>query len=208
MVNKTGLLESIERQLSLELQHVNVKLLLDHSQEIELESVIPVFHGWIQGQVCEELLLDVANYAHVPNGPGVVLIGHEADYSLDQTDGATGVRYNRKAALAGDNQAKFCQAARAAILATQRLEQDSSLNRKCRFNGRDIQITINDRLLAPNDDETRQALEPEIRGFLSDLFAGEEFQLTFENDHRKLFGARIAASRPFTLRELRHNLGH
>lgn len=207
MVNKTGLLESIERQLSLELQHVNLKLVLDNPEDVELESVIPVFHSWIQGQVCDELLLDVANYAHVPNGPGVVLIGHEADYSLDQTDGTTGIRYNRKAVLPGDNHAKFRQAAYAVARAAQRLEEDSSLNRKFRFNGKELEISINDRLLAPNTEETRSAIQPEIRDFLSVLFAGEGFQLTFEGDRRRLFGARVSASRAFTTAELLYNLG-
>ena len=57
----------------MELQHVNVKLLVKNPQEVDLEPLIPVFHGWIQDQVCEELLLDVADYRHVYAGPGVVL---------------------------------------------------------------------------------------------------------------------------------------
>lgn len=206
MVNRTGLLESIERQLFLELQHINVKLLLDDAQDIEPEVIIPVFHRWIQGQVCEELLLDVANYAHVPNGPGVVLIGHEADYGLDNTDGRLGIRYNRKAVLPGDNQDKLRQSLTAALLAAQRLQEDNSLNGKFHFNGRDIEIAVNDRLLAPNDDATRQTLEPEIRGALSDLFAGEDFELSFESDRRKLFGARVTALRAFAVAELLQNL--
>ena len=32
-----------------------------------------------------------------PAGPGVMLIGHQADYSVDNTDDRLGVRYNRKA---------------------------------------------------------------------------------------------------------------
>src|SRR4029077_10076795 len=67
----------------MELQHVNVKLIVRTPEEVDLEPLIPIFHGWIQGRVCDELLLDIADYRHVPAGPGVVLIGHEADYSVD-----------------------------------------------------------------------------------------------------------------------------
>jgi len=100
------------------LQHVNVKLLLQNAQGINLEPLIPVFHNWIENQNGEELLIDVADYSHVPAGPGVVLIGHEGNYSVDNTDGRLGVRYNRKAAQDGDNQGVLAQAARAACART------------------------------------------------------------------------------------------
>ena len=64
---------------STNLQHINVKLLLKDSQDVDLDPLIPVFHNWIQEQVCDELLLDVADYLHVHHGPGIVLIGHEAN---------------------------------------------------------------------------------------------------------------------------------
>ena len=63
-----------------------------------------MFHSWIQEQVGEGLLLDVADYRHVHEGPGVILIGYEGNYSVDNTDNRLGVRYNRKAALDGNNQ--------------------------------------------------------------------------------------------------------
>ena len=57
----------------MELQHLNVKLLVKEPEEAALEPLIPVFHSWIEEQVFEELLLDVADYRHVHAGPGVVL---------------------------------------------------------------------------------------------------------------------------------------
>jgi hypothetical protein len=97
----------IELQPSLELQHINVRLPLKDPENIDFDAVIPVFHSWIQGQVCVELLLDVADYRHVHGGSGIVLIGHEADYSLDNTDNRWGIRYNRKTAVHGDNQKRL-----------------------------------------------------------------------------------------------------
>ena len=43
----------------------------------------------------------MADYRHVPEGPGVMLIGHQANYSVDNTDNRLGVRYNRKEPLEG-----------------------------------------------------------------------------------------------------------
>src|ERR1700738_1486571 len=96
------------------LQHVNVKLLIEDFGDAGLERLIPVFHGWIQDRARPELLLDIADYRHVPAGPGVVLIGHEANYSVDNTDNRMGVRYNRKAELEGSNQERLAQGAAAA----------------------------------------------------------------------------------------------
>src|SRR3984893_9460867 len=125
-----------------QLQHVNVKLLLRNPEDVDLEPLIPVFHDWIRDQVGEGLLVDMADYRHVDAGPGVVLIGHEGNYSVDNTDNRLGVRYNRKAALDGSNQDRLKQAARAALTACQRLEAKSRLGGKVRFNGQEIEIFI------------------------------------------------------------------
>ena len=154
----------------MELQHVNVKLFVKNPEEVDLEALIPVFHSWIQNQASGELLLDVADYRHVRSGPGVVLIGHQGNYSLDNTGGRLGVRYNRKAALEGTNQDRLVQATQAALAACQRLETEPRLDGKIQFNGREMEVFINDRLLAPNTPETRAAADSEFRTFFSTLF--------------------------------------
>src|SRR5260370_2319599 len=138
---------------TINLQHINVKLVLKDSDSLDhgrdLDPVIPVFHSWIQQQAFDELVLEVADYRHVEGGPGILLIGHEADYSLDNTDNLLGVRYNRKASLDGDNQERLAQAALAALSAAQRLQEDTRLDATLYFHGHDIEIFVIDRLLAP-----------------------------------------------------------
>jgi rhodanese-related sulfurtransferase len=50
----------------------------------DLEPAIAVFHRFIQRGLVEGLILDVADYRHVPRGPGVLLVGHDVDYGLDE----------------------------------------------------------------------------------------------------------------------------
>jgi hypothetical protein len=188
------------------LQHVNVKLLARDPEGVELEPLIPVFHGWIRDRVFEELLLDVADYRHVHEGPGVMVIGHQANYSVDNTDGRLGVRYNRKAPLEGTNQDRFSQAARAAIAAFQRLEAEPGLKNNLRFGGNEIELFVNDRLAAENNESTRQAVEPEVRVFLRKLFPGAEFTLSHGSDARGLFAVYVKANREFSLADLLSNL--
>jgi hypothetical protein len=200
-------IQLVEEEVAVELQHVNVKLLLRNPEAVDLEGVVPVFHSWIQEQSGEELLLDVASYTHVKDGPGVLLIGHEADYSLDVTDGRLGVRYNRKALLEGSNGSRLNQAALAALRALGRLESDGRLGGTIQFEGRRLEIFTNDRLLAPNSGETRQTADPELRAFVSRLTAGERYSLAYEAEPRRLFGARVEFGREFTTNELLENLG-
>ena len=186
----------------IELQHISVKLFLQEQEGIDLAALVPVFHGWIQEQVFDELLIDVADYRHVPDGPGVMVIGHEADYSVDNNDGRLGVRYHRKAVLNSNNQERLKQAAKSAFAACLRLEEDPTLNQKLRFNGQDIEIVINDRLLAPNNPESRKAIEPEIRALADKLFGAGAYQLSLQTDPRRLLTATVRANKSLTTRDI------
>jgi hypothetical protein len=186
-----------------EIQHVNVKLFLKDTVALNLASLVPVFHRWIQEQSCPELLIDVADYRHVPAGPGVMIIGHGANYSLDNAGNRLGVRYSRKAPLAGSNLDRLAQAARAALAACRALETDPALEGTLRFNGREIEISINDRMLAPNNEATRHALEPELKALFGRLFASDDFSLTFSHgDARQLFAATASAAQDVTTDQL------
>src|SRR5216684_3355934 len=178
----------------IELQHVNVKLFVGDPEEVDLEPLIPIFHDWIQNQVGEGLLLDIADYRHVDAGPGVVLIGHECNYSVDNTDNRLGVRYNRKAVLEGSNQDRLKQAVRAALTACQRLEAEPRLGGRLHFNGQEIEVFINDRLVTLNRDATREAVRADFQMFFQKLFRGSEYSLSYGNDPRSLFAVCVKAS--------------
>jgi hypothetical protein len=190
----------------MEFQHVNVKLFVKNAEQVDLEALVPVFHGWIQNQGSGELLLDVADYRHVPSGPGVVLIGHQGNYSLDNAGGRLGVRYNRKAPVEGTNHDRLVRATQAALSACRRLETEPSLGGTIQFNGRDIEVFINDRLLAANTLETRVALDSEFRTFFSTLFGEVEYTVSYPQDSRSLFSVHVRTSQAFDTTELLDNL--
>ena len=186
----------------MELQHVNVKLYLRDPQAVKLEALVPVFHGWIQNKVCEELMIDVADYRHVHAGPGVVLVGHQADYSVDNTDNRLGIRYNRKATLEGSNRDRFSQALRAALRACQRLEADEKLSGSIRFNRQEMKLFVNDRMLAPNTGRLADSVEAELSDFFGSAFGENEFEMKFDNRPRSLFGVEVRAAKPLELDEV------
>ena len=190
----------------IELQHINVKLFLRNPGAIDPEALIPVFHGWIQDRAGDELLLDVADYRHVPSGPGLVLIGHEGNYSLDHAGGRWSIRYNRKAALQGTNQERLTQATQAALLACQRLESDARLDGMIQFDGRELEVFINDRLLAPNSPPSRGAADPEFGTFFSTLFDGLGYSATHAQDPRSLLSVHVRTLHKFDTASLLDNL--
>ena len=190
----------------MQLQHVNMKLLVQNPEAVDLEVLIPIFHNWIQEQPFPEKLLDVADYRHVPEGPGVVLIGYQGDYSVDNTDNRLGIRYNRKAVLDGENDDRLRQAARATLTAAQRLEADSRLNGKLRVNGQEMEISVNDRLLTPNTPETREGSRPEFDAFFQKLFGGGAYSLSYASDPRRLFSVTVKAEHAYSISDLLANL--
>ena len=183
-------------------QHINIKIYLDNPETVKLEDYAAVFNNWIQKQRLEELLIDVADYLHVHHGPGIMLIGHEADYSLDHRAGRLGLLYNRKEQLDGTTQEKLAQALRAALTAAQILEKENGL----KFNGSEVQIVINDRLLVPNTAETFAALEPDLKAFFNQLYGGAEYTLAHNADPRERFTANIKTSASFDVVTLLKNL--
>ena len=186
----------------MDVQHINIKIYIDNPETVKLEDYAAVFNAWIQNQRLEELLIDVADYLHVHHGPGIMLIGHEADYSLDNRAGRLGLLYNRKEQLDGTTQEKLAQAVRAALTAAQILEKENGL----KFNGSEVQIVINDRLLVPNTAETFAALEPDLRAFFDRLYSGAEYSLTHNDNSRERFTVTIKTSANFDIETLLKNL--
>ena len=184
------------------IQHVNVKVYVENPETINLADFAAVFNTWIQTQRLEELLIDVADYLHVHNGPGIMLIGHEADYSLDNQGGRLGLLYNRKEQLDGTTEAKLAQAERAALTAAQILEKENGL----KFNGSEVQVIVNDRLLVPNSVETFETLQPDLESFFNQLYSGAEYSLTHRSDPRERFTIDVKTESSFDVESLLKNL--
>jgi hypothetical protein len=164
-------------------EHVRVKIFAREPAP-DLAGAIPVFHRWIQDRLRPEMLIDVADYRHVPNGPGVMLIGHEANYSLDCAKGRLGLLYSRKQA-GGAAQENLRQAYDSAVEACRRLEEEPEFAGKLKFDYDACEISIGDRLLAPNTQETYLALKPELDRFLADVFPSHTLER--RGDPRELF---------------------
>ena len=167
------------------LQHVNVKVMAESSPE-DLSLFIPVFHRWIQSHKVPELLLDVADYRHVPEGPGVILVAHEAIYGFDQVGNKNGLLYNRRTALTVDPLDALRQEVYAAINACVFLEEEPELKDSLKFNGGCCEFFFNDRALLPNDDNKAAQVSKELEVFLDSVWGKERYVLKRVGDNRGL----------------------
>jgi hypothetical protein len=170
------------------------------------ETLIPVFHAWIKDKVLPELLLDVANYGHVPQGPGVVLIGHGSDYAIDESEGRQGLLFNRKR-LGADPAQRLEDTFRRTLHAAGLLEQNSVLAGELSFDTTEFLFRINDRLAAPNTVATFTAVRPELEAFCARLFGAGQFTLTATGEARQLFGITIKAKTALPLATLLERAG-
>jgi hypothetical protein len=163
----------------------------ESARGLELDAFIPIFHRWIKEHVLPELLVDVASYAHVPQGPGVVLIGHGSDYFMDQGGARLGLLHNRKrAGLAPPD--RLTDLARRTLHAASLLEQDPSLGGKLRFATNELLFRINDRL-ASNTDATFASIRPELEALGKRVFPGP-FELARTGTARDLFSVRMISA--------------
>lgn len=178
------------------MQHIALKLFAAPPAAIRLQDAIPVFHRWIQTSAVPGLLIDVADYSHVPAGPGVLLIAHEFTLGLDQSRNRLGLLYTRKAPLAGGALENLLSVWEAAASAARRLESEPEFAGRLRFTSGEIQVILNDRLLYPNTDETWDRFAAAFQRFFDHVFAGADYVLARPDDPRERFTLTASAPPP------------
>jgi len=178
----------------MDLHKFGIKFFAQDAERIDILKLIPIYHRWIQQSALEDLLIDVADYSHVPSGPGVMLIAHEGNYALDETDHERGVVYYSKHKLSGDLTERFAQVAQRALKAAELMSADADLEGALKVPGNRLQFFANDRLVAPNTDAAYAELEPAFKAFLERLYAGAPYKLERETDRKERLSVRVSAA--------------
>ena len=144
---------------------LGAKVHLSHTDGIDFGDFIEVFNRWIQDQpIAGHLLIDVHDYRHVHHGPGVLLVGHQGNFSLDFREGRPGLLYYRKQPL-GDDLSSNLRTVLATLLRACQLLQDSA-GLELKFATGEVIVFANDRLLAPNRKDTNAAFQEAVLGVL------------------------------------------
>ena len=77
----------------MDLQRFAIKVYLEDPSKLDPKALIPVFHRWIQQRaIPDHLLIDVADYSHVPHGPVVMRMTREGHFSRENASQRLGVK--------------------------------------------------------------------------------------------------------------------
>jgi len=133
---------------------------------------VPIFHDWIREQTLDLVMFDVADYAHTPDSPGIVLVCYEETFALDRSDGSFGVLGQRRAPTGDEGQAAVVRIIRDTILVAKRLEEEPTLAGKLAFDFSSVRVEANDRLRAPNTDEGYAEFAALVASAAGELFPG------------------------------------
>lgn len=173
-----------------------IKFFVENPDAVALGNVIPVYHRWIQKQAVEGMLVDVADYGHLPQSPGVLLVAHEADYAMDSMEGPLGLLYGRKSGPEGRLSDRIAAGFKAALGACMKLENEPEFQGKVRFKAASPIFIANDRLHAPNTEETFQALRSDLSAALARVYPSAVELRRTSADPRDRLTIQITSSQP------------
>lgn len=178
----------------MELHRIGIKFFNQSGNDVPLTDFIPVFHSWIQESKLDDLLIDVADYSHVPAGPGTMLIAHEGNYAVDETGDKRGFLYYSKHEVPGDNLVdRLSVICRKNLTACKLLEESEEIKGRMTLDYGSIEIFSNDRLHGPNSDITWSVFEPALKEFLSKLYPDTDYELErVNNDPRERFTVTVS----------------
>ena len=110
----------------MELQKFGIKLFFQQNGSYPYRDFIPELHRWIQNDLIpDHILIDVVDYSHIPDGPGIMLVTHEGHFTLDQEDHKPGILYMRKTDISGSFKDRFNRVLSITIQAAQLLSNNN-----------------------------------------------------------------------------------
>ncbi len=132
----------------------------------DLQPALPAFHRFIQRGLVEGALLDVADYRHVPRGPGVMLIAHDVDYGITH-DAFTVVR---KRSTSDTAATQVTDLLRMALGFMEEIAADHDLD--VSFDPARFTVRVHDRALGARD-EVAEQLQPELEPLAAELYGDQ-----------------------------------
>lgn len=188
----------------MDLQKLNVKCFVEPPDTVPLTDFIDIFHGWIQATDGD--YHDVADYSHMQGGPGIVLIANDANVSIDETENRRGLLYSRKTPLSGSNREKLRSVFRSALENCRKLEEEPALRGKLRFAATETVISVNDRLIGHNSEESFNEIKDDLAALAKQLFGAADVTLERNSDPCQRLNVRLKTSAAVELRKALENL--
>ncbi|MEL6319348.1 MAG: hypothetical protein AAFQ57_01685 [Cyanobacteria bacterium J06626_14] len=167
-----------------------VKFFTRSEPDIDDAAFIDIFHEWIRLKRLNHVMLDVADYRHVPEGPGIMLVTHEVNYAMDRNNGQFGLYAQRKLGDESTLQERVLELVKSTAQFGTLLEAESSLEGKLKLEGGMFHYIANDRLNLPNTEDAFNGIKGDLEAIAAEVYPGKAVSITrLENDPR----ARLTA---------------
>ncbi len=185
------------------LERFAVKFFARPDTNVEDEAFIDIFHDWIRHKRLNHVMLDVADYRHVPTGPGIMLVTHEVNYAMDREDGRFGLYAQRKLGSEETLKERIAGLVKTTARFGSLLEAESRMNGKLYLEGSKFHYIANDRLHAPNTEDAFNQIKPELEAIAADLYPSKSVSVTrLQNDPRARLTAVVEADSPIDISAL------
>ena len=144
------------------LQRIDVKQLLDAPANPDLDAFLLIFDRWRQRDDHPSDWVDLADYAHMPRGPGILIAGKRDTFSVNLNPPGPGLLTSVRKGLEGTLEDRFREAFRRArelneaVLAEPEFPEGITVRRGA------WEVFLNDRLLVPNSDESDGVVRPAL----------------------------------------------
>jgi hypothetical protein len=188
----------------MDLQKLNVKVFVEEPSPVPLTDFIDVFHGWIQ--TTDGKYHDVADYSHMQAGPGIVLVANDANVSIDETQNRRGLLFCQKAPLSGSNREKIRAVLRSALENCRKLEEEAALRGKVRFAANEAVISLNDRLIGANSEQSFNEIRGDVTAIARELFGTSSVDIERDEDARQRLNVRVKTAAAVDLRQALESL--
>ena len=189
----------------MDLQRINVKIFTDAGQEVVLDPFLDIFARWRDDARHPSQWIDLADYAHVTKGPGVMMIGKQGNLGLDLADPGPGILYANKRDLKGTPEDRVTETFRRCLALTGTLTAEPEYPSGLSPRPDSWELSFNDRLDTPNTDETDRQLRPAIESSIQKLL-GSNHTLIREANPKRRYGFVIHADRAETLETIASRL--
>ena len=180
-------------------QRIQIKILADAPPGLSLEPFLEIFGRWRHEKDNPAQWVDLADYAHMSRGPGVVLIGHRISIGFDTDAPQPGILFTARKGMSGSHGEKISAAFRWCLELAKRLAAEKEFPANVRLRTGEIELRFTDRLATPNTASTDAELRPAVTQALNALFGPGAYTLTPETDPAECYGFRVLASKSESL---------
>ncbi len=136
------------------LQRIDVKLLLDAPADLDLDPFLAIFDRWRKQLDHPSDWVDLADYAHMPSGPGILIAGKRDTFSVNLNPPGPGLLTSVRNGLEGNLENRFREALRRARELNSAVLAEPDFPVGFRVIDGAWEVFLNDRLRFPNSDES------------------------------------------------------